>query len=263
MPPRLDRSQAPAPKAVREFHFARVERATLANDMVVLSARHGELPVVTLMLVAHAGAEHDARATAGCAYLTARALEAGTRTRSADRVAWEFELLGAELDVSVLWDCATLSVTVPRERTEAALALLAEVVTSPAFLDEEIDRLKGEQLSELEQRRAEPRALASDMAARFIFAPDVPYARPIAGTTPAVKHLKPDHVRSFYNAHWHAGSSALIAVGDIRHDEMEQLAARHMEPWAHRTPAAAEFDAITPIERVQLFLVDREGSMGA
>ena len=110
MSPR-DRSQAPAPAPVRDFVFPNVVRDALPNGLALLTVPHGELPVVTFELVVHAGGEHDTEDTAGLAYLTARALEAGTRTRSADRLAWEFEKLGAELEIDVLWDYAALTVT--------------------------------------------------------------------------------------------------------------------------------------------------------
>lgn len=257
----LDRSHAPAPTAVREFHFPRIERGSLANGLTVISAKHSELPVVTLLIVAHAGAEHDERATSGLAQLTARALEAGTKSRSADRVAWEFELLGAELEIAVLWDCALLSVTVPAGKVEPALALLAEVITSPAFTDAEIERLRDEQLSELEQRRADPRLLAGDMASRFLFAPDVPYARPIPGTRASVRHLTAEHVRAFYEQHWSAGNAAVIAVGNAAHHEVERLAARHLQEWGSRAPAPADFDVAAVVDRTQVFIVHREGSV--
>lgn len=257
----FDRSRAPAPAAVREFHFPRVQRGGLENGLTVLSARHSDFPVVTLLLVTHAGAEHDERATAGLAQLTARALEAGTNSRSADRVAWDFELLGAQLDISVLWDCTLLSVTVPTDKAEAALALIAEIVTNPAFADSEIERLRVEQLSELEQRKAEPRSLASDMASRFIFAPGVPYARPILGTIPSVRHLNAEHVRAFYRQHWSAGGAALIAVGNLGHEDVEALAARHLHEWRTHADAAAEFDVAATIDRSQVFIVDREGAV--
>ena len=257
----FDRSRAPAPAAVREFHFARVHRSAIQNELTILSARHSDLPIVTLLLVANAGAEHDQRATAGLAQLAARALEAGTATRSADRVAWEFEMLGAELDISVLWDYALLAVTVPADKVEPALALMAEIVTSPAFADSEIERLRDEQLSELEQRRAEPRTLATDMASRFLFAPDIPYARPIPGTAASVRHLTGDHVRDFYRQHWSAGNAALVAVGNLEHHEVERLASRHLGEWGNRAHAVAEFDVASTVERSQVFIVDREGSV--
>lgn len=257
----LDRSVAPLPGPVREFNFPAVRRTTLDNTLTILSARHGRLPVVTLTLVVSAGAEHDMRATSGLAELTARALEAGTATRSADRIAWDFELLGTELDISVLWDAVVLSVTVSSDRTEAALALLAESAREPALTDGEVERVKAELLSELEQRRAEPGALANDMASQFIFAPDVPYARPLVGTPASVQHLTGEHVRDFYQRYWTPSNAAFIAVGDLTHARIEQLATRHLDSWAVRPRHDAEFEAASLIERTQIFIVDRAGSV--
>lgn len=257
----FDRTRPPEPAAVREFHFPRVERSQLANGLAVLSARHSDLPIVTLMIVAHAGAEHDVQTRAGLAELTARVLEAGTTTLAADRLAWEFELLGGELQAAVVWDCAFLSVTVPSARVEPALALFAEIATAPAITDSEVERIRNEMLSELAQRAAEPRTLANDMAARFIFAPDVPYARPLVGTAAALKHLDADDVRAFHQQHWVAGNAALIAVGSIDHEQVTQLAGRHLGNWGARPAATAEFDVTTPVDRTQIFLVDRPGSV--
>ena len=257
----FDRSVAPSPQAVREFHFPSIQRARTGNGMSVLSAQHGQIPIVTFAVVVHAGAEHDTRATSGLAYLTARALEAGTRSRSADRIAWDFELLGAELEVAVVFDYAVLSVTVPADKAEQAVALLAEVVTAPTFADEEIERLKKEQLAELEQRRAEPRALANDMATQFIFAPDVPYARPVPGTPASVRHLSAQHVREFYAKHWLPDRAALICVGALSAEQAEALANRHFDGWRGEAARADEVDVATTIERTQIFIVDREGSV--
>lgn len=258
---RVERATPPRPQPVREFNFSPVGSGSLSNGLYVLSSRPSDLPLTTLSLIAHAGAEHDQPATAGLANLTARALEAGTSSLSADRIAWEFEQLGAELNVSVAWDAVVLSVTVSTARIEPALALLAEIVTNPALADDEIGRLRGEQLAELAQRRAEPRTLASDMASRFIFVPDVPYSRPLVGTPASVRHLTAGHVRDFYALHWHAGAAGLIAVGNLDHDAIMNLAARHLNGWTGRPRVPVEFDAATTVERTQVFIVDREGSV--
>lgn len=258
---RVDRSTAPRPAPVRDFNFPIVRRTCLPNELTVLTAQQGRLPVVTLMLVVHAGAEHDERATSGLAELTARMLEAGTTRNPADRVAWGFEMLGAELDVTVMWDCAVLSVTVPADRVGPALALLADVATDPAFARAEFERVKAELLSELEQRRAEPGALANDMASHFIFAPDVPYARPVPGTPASVRNLTDMHVRDFYQRQWTSSNAALIAVGDLTHEQIEDLAAGHFAAWAARPRQIADFEPTSPIERTQVFIVDRDGSV--
>ncbi len=257
---KLDRTQPPAPAPVRDFTFPSIDRTALPNGLKILSAHAGTLPVVTFRLVLHAGGEHDTPQTAGLAQLTADALEAGTKTRSADRLAWAFELLGGELDVDIAWDYASLAVTVPADRAEAALALLAEVVLEPAFEPKEIERLRNEQLAELLQRETEPRALANDQALRFIFAQNSPYHRPLPGSRDSVRRLTAEHVLEHFGRAWRADNAALLAVGSIDADKVLELATRHFEGWAaggkHTQPAV-----VAAPNTARFHLVHRAGSV--
>ena len=255
-----DRSRAPAPAPVRDFVFPDVVREALPNGLALLTVPHGELPVVTFELVVHAGGEHDSADTAGLAYLTARALEAGTRTRAADRLAWEFEKLGAELEIDVLWDYAALTVTAPADRAEATIALLAQVVLDPAFAPEEVERLKHEQLAELLQREAEPRALANDQAVRFIFAPASPYQRPLYGLRDTVRSLTAEQVRGAHERFWRAGNAALLGVGAVDPDALRELAARHFGDWSG-SAAPADLRVAAGAATTQVHLVHRAGSV--
>jgi zinc protease len=256
----LDRTKPPTPADVRDFIFPAIKRDELPNGLALYAVPHGIMPLITFRLVVHAGGEHDTQGTAGLAYLTARSLEAGTSTRSADRLAWDFEKLGAELDVDVVWDYAALTVTAPADRAEAALALLAEVVLDPALAAEEIDRLKNEQVAELLQRDAEPRALASDQANRFIFAEQTPYHRPLPGLRETVLGFTADTVRNEYTSLWRAASAGLVAVGAIDADKLQDLASRHLGEWSGTAPQAkpkiASANHATPIH-----LVHRAGSV--
>ena len=92
------------------------------------------------------------------------------------------------------------------DRLDPALELLAEIVRQPAFPADPVHRIRDEQLADILQRAKEPRALASDAAARFIFAADVPYARPILGHRETVGGLGPDELRAFHEARYRAGS---------------------------------------------------------
>ena len=256
----LDRSQPPAPAAIRDFVFPTIARDVLPNGLSLFAIPHGNLPIITFELIVHAGGERDTPERSGLAYLVARSLEAGTRTRTADRLAWDFEKLGAELEVDVLWDYAALSVTAPADRAEATLALLAEVVLDPALDESEIERLKNEQLAELLQRETEPRALANDQALRFIFSSDSTYHRPLPGLRETIRALDAGQVRNAYQQHWRAGNSALFAVGHLDPDSLRDMAARHLGAWSGAaTPAAP---VVKPNDsRSKVHLVHRAGSV--
>ena len=256
----IDRSQAPAPTAVRDFVFPEIKHSELANGLQLFAVPHGTLPLITFRVVVHAGAEHDTRERAGIAYLTANVLEAGTRTRSADRLAWDFEKIGAELDIDVVWDFAALTVTVPADRAEAAIALLAEVVLEPALQPEEIDRLRAEQLAVLMQREADPRAHANDQALRFIFDAASPYSRPLPGVSDSLRAITADDVAGFLETNWTSANAALVAVGAIDEAALRDLASRHFGNWSgERHAASPSTNAAARAARINL--VHRPGAV--
>jgi zinc protease len=255
----LDRSAAPPPAPIRPFIFPNVDRSRLPNGLAVLSARHGHIPVVTAQMVIDAGAAREAVVKAGLAHLTANALDTGTRTRNGEALAWEFERLGVELHTEATWDAVLVNVTSPVTRLEPALALLADVVRNANFPLSEIERLRDEQLADILQRSKEPRALANDMAAHFIFGPDALYGRPLVGTAAYVDTLTRDDVAAFHHTHFVPGSTSLLLVGDIEPEWAGDLAKRHFGDWAAPAVRAVALpQAASPAARgTTVFVVDR------
>jgi zinc protease len=257
----LERERTPAPGAIRPMVFPRIERRRLENGVAVLTAPHGDLPIVTVELVLDVGAAGDPARKAGLAYLVANALETGTRDRTADQIAWEMERLGVELESEASWDATAVRITVPRERLEPALALFADLIRHPSFPEAEVDRLRDEQLATLLQRQKEPRALANDMAAHFIFAADVPYARPLIGTTASVEQLTRDDVSAFHQTHYLPNAASLLFVGAIDAEHAASLADCYFGTWPAGQPQAAEFEVIPGVETRTVFVVDRPGAV--
>ena len=257
----LVRAHAPGPGPIRPFRLPPVRRALLGNGMTLLVVRHGELPLVTADLVLPAGAAADPPRAAGVARLVLRLLETGTRSRTAEEVAWELEYQGVEMDAEAGWDAATIRMTTPRSRIGPALALLAELVREPAFPEAEVARLRDEQRAELLQRLKDPRALASDRALGFLYAAGEPYARPIAGTRESVARLTRDVVTDFYAARFAGAGAALILVGDIDEDTGARMAQDFFGDWGGEVPPELHFEALPGPERTSVYIVDRPGSV--
>ncbi|MFW6330742.1 MAG: M16 family metallopeptidase, partial [Gemmatimonadota bacterium] len=142
-----------------------------------------------------------------------------------------------------------------------AMALLADVVRRPAFPRGPVERMSDEQLADILQRKKEPRALASDAAAHFIFDDGVPYARPIRGADASVRELGPDHLRAFHDERYRAGSTALVVTGQMDLEAARDAAREHFGDWRGEPAPAPDFDVRPRSEGAVVHIVHRPGSV--
>jgi len=168
--------------------------------MEVVVAPVRKLPIATVVALVDAGAVCDQRGREGVAALTAELLLEGTLTSTGAELVDRFERLGASVEASADWDGAAVTLTALREHLGPAVALLGEVLRSPAFPQREVERLKAERLAERLQLRAEPRGLADELFARFLYERNSRYSHPEGGSEESVDAITRDDVQRFYES---------------------------------------------------------------
>jgi len=221
----------PQPAAVRPYHFPEVHPLRLANGVRVLVAPMPRLPIVTALALVDAGASSDGLDAEGLAALTARALAEGTGALNGAALVERFECLGTSFDALADWDSTVARLTVAPKRLDAAFALFAEVLRAPTFPAADIDRKRDERLDDLAQQLAEPRALADQRFAGFLYAPSARYARPAGGAARSVAALGASNVRGFHMRHYGPRTTTLILVGDITVESAMRLAEARFGDW--------------------------------
>ena len=256
----LDRSRAPAPTKAYPFHFPEVERTRLANGLELFTARHGSVPLVTARIVLDAGVTREPAELAGVAHLVAHTIDAGTTHKDAERLSWELELLGAHLEVSTGFDGTAISVTAATARVPQALALLYEMITDARFPETEVKRVRTEQLGEIEQRKSDPRSLASDQAIRFMYGAEATYGRSALGNVETVQRLTVGDVRSFYHDRYAPGTAALILVGALD-DAAINAAHESFADWSAEPAPVPAPDYGSGVNSTGVHLIDRAGSV--
>ncbi|HEU4563458.1 MAG TPA: pitrilysin family protein [Gemmatimonadaceae bacterium] len=229
----------PSPLPPRPYHFPRFERHALANGLSLVVAPVRKLPLVTVRMVADAGAVSEPAGRDGVAHLTVRALLEGTRRLSAVELVERFERLGASVDTDASWDAAALGMTVLADRLGDAFALFGETLRDPAFPEREVHRLREERLAELLHQRAEPRGLADEMFDRFLYHPSSRYALPEDGSESGVSSIDRAAVEAFWRERWRPGGMTLVVAGDIAPDDALALAERTFGDWAPGAPPPA------------------------
>jgi zinc protease len=222
----------PQPGPPRAYRFPAFERQTLSNGIHLIVAPVAKLPVVSMMTIVDAGAICDPTGREGLAELTARALVEGTRTLNGEQLTERLEGIGGSVEPSVDWDYAAASTTVMSARAPAALALLAEILMAPSFPEREIERLRNERHSELLQQRAEPRGLADEMFARFLYGPGSRYAEPEGGNERSIMAISRDDIVAFHRERYRPGGTTLIIAGDISVDAAVQMVEANFGSWS-------------------------------
>ena len=221
----------PTPAPPVPYRFPRFEIAYLDNGLRVIVAPVHKLPVATALLLVDAGASTEPAGRDGVANLAARGLLEGTMRRGGNELTERFERLGAGVFAGGDWDSADVGVTVLKAHLEAALSLLGELVLEPSFPERDVARLRAERLADLLQLRTEPRGLADEMFARFVYDPLSRYARPEEGGPDTVATLTRDDIVRFYRIRYRPRGSTLVLAGDLSVDEGLTLARRTLGQW--------------------------------
>jgi len=257
----LDRTSPPAPGPLRDFSFPEVVRQRLPSGLPVEVARLPRLPLATALLVLPAGEDVLPESRGGIAVLAGDALEGGTARRSGAELAEALERVGADLDVGTGWNATTVSLSCLADRLPEALALLGEMVLEPAFPEAEVDRMRGQHLARIRQRGMDPGALASDAAAREVYADGEPYGRPLLGSLESISGLIPDTLRGFAEAYYRPAGGGLVLAGDVDPGEAADLAQRVFGGWEGAPPDRSVPAGAPRSTRRRILVLDRPGSV--
>lgn len=254
----------PAPAAPRPLQIAAPRQAVLPNGLRVIVAERRGLPLVTARLLVLSGAEADPPGAAGLAQLTAGLLTRGTRQHSAPAQAAAAEALGGTLVSDAGWHRAGVAITVTTPRLDAALALVAQALTQPAFKASELARLRTETLDELKVAYTRPGTVAGLVSNRMLFG-DGAYGHASSGTPASLPRITREDVLKLHRTRYRPDHAVLLLAGDIDLEQGLVLARRHLAGWkasAGRTPPPAAASGKPSAQRLTLVDMGDAGQAG-
>ena len=193
--------------------------------------------------------------------MTANMLDEGAGGKSALELADAVEFLGAELTTFSTFDYSAVRLSTPVAGLADALPLLRDVVASPAFPAEELERLRKERLTELLQARDDPAAMIDIAFPRFVFGDKHRYGTTPGGGIAEVKTMTLDDLRAFHRGFYHPAHSVLVLVGDVTPNAVLPLLEKTLGLWKPRSGAkATPPPSATQLTKRQIYLVDKPGA---
>ena len=259
---KLDRSKEPALGAPETLNLPPMQRTTLSNGLKVVLAERRAAPVVNFSLMVDSGYASDSLELPGVASLSLRMLEEGTPTRSSLNIGEEFESLGANFSANSNLDGGfvqlnTLKATMPR-----ALDVYADIVLHPAFPQNELERLKKDQLATIQREKTNPSAMALRVIPSLLYGKGHAYSLPMSGsgTEASVARIARGDLVNYHRTWFKPNNATVLVVGDTTLAEVTPLLEKAFGAWkAGEVPKKNVAEVAQP-EKTVLYLIDRPGS---
>ena len=145
-----------ASAASAQFKLPEYEIVTLDNGLIIYLMEKKDVPIVSFSAVFDAGAIRDAEKN-GLASFTAEALKFGTTNYNKIQIDSIFNFYGSSLNTYARLDYSGLYTQFMKDDIDKLLPVIKEVMTDPAFPEEEIVKRKQRWIAELEQAKESPR----------------------------------------------------------------------------------------------------------
>lgn len=218
----------PAPEIAQltALDFPDITEATLSNGLKVYHAQRTATPVTRVSLSFDAGTAADPIGKRGLETLTASLMQEGTTSLSSREIAETEERLGAVLGLSGGSDRTNFNLTALTANLAPSLDLLTDVVRNPAFEASELERLRNQQLTGVEQSLRTPQGIAARTLTPIIYGAENPYGGAGTGTVESVQSITREDLVAFKNTWLRPDNAELFVVSNLGLGElMPQLEA--------------------------------------
>jgi zinc protease len=236
-----------------------IARSTLPNGMRVWTLPHAALPVVSVMVLVDTGTVDDPPELPGLGAITADLFDEGAGGRDSIHLAEALADLGASLDVNAGPDATSVQLWTVRHHLDAALRVVADIITKPHLDDHDLTRVRELRLSRLQQLRQSAASVADRVFLSAVFG-EHGYGHPSLGTIASVSQIRIDDVRAHYARYYGAARVTLIAVGDVHHDELVAMAENAFGTWSAGSAILPSSPLDATVVRPRVVFVDRPGA---
>jgi len=182
-------------------------------------------PLVRIKLLFGAGSAHDPSGKEGLASLAAEMIaSAGSKRMPIDEINRALFPMAASFTAQVDKEMTTFTGVVHRDNAGRFADIALVQLLEPGFREDDFNRLKAQQLNELEQdlRSNNEEELGKERLQTNIFARS-PYSHTMLGTVRGIRAITLDDVKAFAASAYSQANLTLGATGDLPPDFLQRL----------------------------------------
>jgi predicted Zn-dependent peptidase len=242
--------------------FPAIERTTLSNGLPITYAQRAAAPLTHVVLSFDAGSAADDPAARGLQNMVMALLDEGTDSLSAQQIAEEKERLGAILASGSGLDRSTVTLSALSANLAPSLDLMKDVVQHAAFKPDDIERLRSQIVTGIQQAKTDPNGIAGRALPPLLYGASHPYGGTGQGDEAAVKGFSRDQLIGFRDRWLRPDNGRLFIVSDRPLAELKPILEQALGTWATpATPRGTKTFTAPPVATgTRIVLIDRPGS---
>lgn len=194
-----------------------VDISRLSNGLTIVTHTMAQIESVALGIWVKSGSRNERAEEHGIAHMLEHMAFKGTENRTAYQIATDIEDVGGEINAATSVETTAYFARVLKDDMPLAVDILADIITSSKFEEEELEREKQVVLQEINATQDTPDDIVFDYFTETAFRHQT-IGRPILGTPDSVRSFTSDNLRSFMNEHYSADRMIVIATGAVEHE---------------------------------------------
>lgn len=195
------------------------EKIQLKNGLKILLAESKKSPVVSVQMWVRTGSADELEGEEGISHFIEHLVFKGSRSFGVGEIAATIEASGGQINAYTSFDQTVFYVTLSNQFEDVGLKIISEMMGSPLFDAEEIDKEREVVVEEI--RRGEDSV--HRQASRLLFSTlykGHPYEKPVIGYEKNVRAFTTDQIKSYFSGRYNPHNMFLLVVGDFDSQEM-------------------------------------------
>ncbi len=216
-------------------------------------------PTISFAVWFKVGSQNDPVGKEGLAALTASMLtEGSTQQNSYDQILEKLYPMAARYGSSVDKEMTVVNGRIHKDNLEKYYELFTQAIVSPAFKQEDFDRLKSNTVNYLEKtlRYANDEAFGKEVLYQWIFE-GTSYGHPEAGLIESVKSIMLDDVKNFYQTYF-TKDNVVIGIGGGFDKALVNRLEKDLASLPPGTPSTIAQPTPPPIDGLQATLIEKD-----
>ncbi|RJP72976.1 MAG: insulinase family protein [Ignavibacteriales bacterium] len=228
-----DRTKLPETTTPPDAKFPKIEKATLSNGLKIMLSKVPSIPVVNFSLLVDAGYAADQFAAPGVANMTLNMMDEGTKTKDALQISEALLKLGAQLSTSSSLDLCNVYLSSLKQNLDKSLELWADVILNPSFPEKELDRLKKDNIAQIQREKVNPASMGMRVFPVILYGKEHAYGIPFSGTgyEKTTNDITVKALQDFHKTWFKPNNTTLVVVGDISLDEVKSKLEKLFKDW--------------------------------